>query len=102
MNILFEKKRGVKLPVLMQEQHIEPFLFVPGHEHAYSIASKFEMHSLVLDIPDAIQAESSRPLSQKHWAYSNSGGWRIRVGHWQVDFAHVIDETGDGQDIECA
>jgi hypothetical protein len=90
------------LPILMQEQHIEPFLFVPGHEHSHTIASKFEMHSLVLHIAYAIQAEASRPFSQQHWAYGDSGGRCIRVGHRQVNFAHVIDETRHRQDIKRA
>jgi hypothetical protein len=84
----------------MQQQNIEPRFLVPRHEHANPIASQFKVHSLVLDIAHAIHPETSVSLLEKNWSDGHPGVRSIGVSRGEVDFAHIVKQTGDGEDIQ--
>jgi len=60
------------------------------------------MHPLVLHITDTIHAQVSVPFAQENRTHSNSSDISIRVRHWKVDFAEIVDKPGDREDIQCA
>jgi len=72
---MFEWRRS--LPVLVQEKDIEPFVLVAGHIHSHSVATQFEMHALILDIPDSIQTQTCGSFSKKHRPDGNTCGLGI-------------------------
>lgn len=65
------------LPVLVQEQDVKPFVLVAGHIHPHSVATQFEMHALILDVSDSIQAQKCGSFSQKHGPDGNTCGLGI-------------------------
>jgi hypothetical protein len=48
------KKLTAYIPILVQNQQVEPIFFVLWHVHPHAITPKLEMHSLVLDIADTV------------------------------------------------
>ena len=87
-------------PILVHNHQIKPPLLIPRHEHPNSITPQLEVHPLVLDIAHAVQAQARAPLAEEDGPHHDARGGGVRVVHGQVEFAHVVDEAGDGEDVE--
>lgn len=59
------------------------------------------MHPLILDITNTIHAQVSVPFAQENRTHSDSSDMSIRVRHWKVDLAEIVDKSGNREDIQC-
>ena len=54
----------------MDEEHVEPIFLCDfsgfWHEHLDSVAPELVVHPCVLDIPNAVHRQMTRPLNQGH------------------------------------
>src|SRR5688500_13585840 len=86
----------------MQQQNIKPIVLVPWHVHPDAITPELKMHALVLDIADAVESKVGVTFAKEDGADCDAGCWGVGVGEREVDFAHVVEETRDGEDVERA
>jgi hypothetical protein len=60
------------------------------------------MHALVFDISHTVQTEVRVALAKENGTYGDPCCGSIGVRHGEVDFSHVVQETRDGEDVQCA
>lgn len=87
----------------MQQQDVEPVIFVLRHVHPHPIAPQLEVHPCILHIPDPIQPKVRVPFSQQYRLNGDAvwfGGVGICIREREVDFADIVDETRDGEHVE--
>ena len=60
------------------------------------------MHPLVLDVTHAIHAQIRIPFAQQNRTHSDSHSLGVRIGRWEVDFAKIVEQSRDRDDIKCA
>ena len=86
----------------MEKQDVKPVVLVLRHVHADAITAKLEMHALVLDVSNAIKTQSGISFPKENRPDGDAGVLRLGVVQWQVDLAHIVDQTRNGEHVERA
>lgn len=104
----------MRRPILMNAQDVEPIILTllrPIHPNA--IRSQLVMHALILDVAHAVERDFGITLLQQHRPDTDAyvretagvrsllaGFGRNVVVRGKLDFAKVVDEARDGEDIQ--
>jgi hypothetical protein len=89
-------------PILVQQKNIEPSLFIPRHKHPNPITPQLKMHTRVFHISDAVHPKVGRALAKENRPDGDPRCWCLSIGEWEINFAHVVEETRDGEYVKGA
>jgi len=83
-------------PVLVQKQHVEPLVLVLWHEHPHAVTPQLKVHPLVLHVPNPVHTKVGAPFAKENRSHCDTSCRSFRVRDWEIDFAHVVEESGHG------
>lgn len=89
----------------MQQQYVKPLVLILRHIHPNPITPQLKMHPRILHVSNTIQSQMRVAFLQQHRPHSDpvllgSGGSCVGTREWEIEFADVVDETGDGKHVE--